>query len=167
MIDEQSLSVGFQSGMNPLNLRKPLGQRVEKEVELERKYESFYINLCVGSCFLKPASQMEVCIVVILALLSSQVYWWHSVSSQHLIFNQFLCNNFRTPFTVYGKINMSYRLTPGLYPMQGSIHAPEMLKIIMCKTLRGLRMFFEWKTTMDHCIRDRPIPKGLKSIDPQ
>lgn len=60
--------------MNPLNLRKPLGQRVEKKAELEGKYESLHINLRLGFWFLKHASHMEVYTMVILTYLSSQVY---------------------------------------------------------------------------------------------
>lgn len=69
----------------------------------------------------------------------------NSFSSQHLIINQFLCKNFRAPFIDHGKINMIYRLTLGLYPMQGSMHSPKLLKIKMCSILRRKKIYLNVK----------------------
>lgn len=56
---------------------------------------------------------------------------------------------------------MIYTLIQGLYPTQGSIHAPEMLKIIMCKILRRLKKIFlsekqHWIIVLEivQCLKD-------------
>lgn len=86
----------------------------------------------------KHTFQIEACTMVISAhykqsgiLMALKLF-----SSQHLIFNQFLWKNFRSLFVDHGKINVIYKSTPELYPIQGSIHSAEMLKIKMWKTLR-------------------------------